>query len=164
MDIATYVEGEEGADSDYAKIYGSNEKEGSKNFYFELTAYDSAIRYPVDGSAPTADDQKGNKTNKYYLYEDISTIFADYSIKITDVYHMFNGTYTPSSKSTTESDREQVVEDVMRYLRNEEIGKGIFSLNPENSPTLSVTGRSQLEKVEVTRDGENVKVDRKSVV
>ena len=39
MDIATYVEGEEGADSDYAKIYGSNEKEGSKNFYFELTAY-----------------------------------------------------------------------------------------------------------------------------
>ena len=106
MDIATFSEGIE---NDYSAIYGSSTTEGAinKTFNFELAAYDGAIRYPLEG-APSEEDKLGNKTNTYYLYDDISTIFADYGIKITDVYHMFNGSYSAESTDSSEtSERAQ---------------------------------------------------------
>ncbi|MBO4858179.1 MAG: hypothetical protein J5527_06655, partial [Treponema sp.] len=158
MDIATFSEG---VQNDYSKIYGSDTTEGAKTNYFnfKLAAYDGAVKYPVEG-VPSEEDKLGNKTNTYYLYEDISTIFADYGIKITDVYHMFNGSYnTESTDSSETSERAQeTVEEIKGFLQKDEIQKGIFSLNPENSPTFTVTGRKQLEVKGVDKDDDG-KID-----
>ena len=145
MDIAKYVQGKE---NDYSEIYGSTEKAGSKKFYCELIAYDSAVRYPIDGSEQSEDDLKGNKTDFYYLLTDISTdILSKY--KITDVYHMLSGTYKATGTDST--DREEAAcygeEYVKKYLSRSEkkTAMGSFTLNPENSPSFTVMGRAQLK-------------------
>ena len=147
MDIAKFVEGKE---NDYSEIYGSNIREGSitKKYYFELIAYDSAVRYPIDGSKQQEEDLKGNKADSYYLYSDVSTdILSKY--KITDVYHILSGTYKETN--TEESDNGENInygkDYVKRYLSRSEkkTTMGSFSLNPENSPTFTIMGRSQLK-------------------
>lgn len=147
MDIAKFVEGK---DNDYSEIYGSNIREGSitKKYYFELIAYDSAVRYPIDGSKQQEEDLKGNKADSYYLYSDVSTdILSKY--KITDVYHILSGTYKETN--TEESDNGENInygkDYVKRYLSRSEkkTTMGSFSLNPENSPTFTIMGRSQLK-------------------
>ncbi len=147
MDIAKFIEGEE---NDYYDIYGSNTKEGSitKNFYCELIAYDSAIRYPVDGSDQQDEDLKGNKTDCYYLYSEVSTdILSKY--KITDVYHILSGTYKETNTEETErAENASYGKDYVKsYLSRSEKKTtiGSFSLNPENSPTFTIMGRSQLK-------------------
>ncbi|MBO4858927.1 MAG: hypothetical protein J5527_10485 [Treponema sp.] len=145
MDIAKYVHGEE---NDYSQIYGSTEKAGSKKFYCELIAYDSAVRYPIDGSEQSEEDLKGNKTDFYYLLTDISTdILSKY--KITDVYHMLSGTYKATGTDSTERSEAAGYgeEYVKKYLSRTEkkTAMGSFTLNPENSPSFTVMGRAQLK-------------------
>lgn len=137
LDVAKFVEGEE---NDYSKIYGETKKNGTKKFYVSIVAYDSAQRYPIEGNQ-SADDSKGNSINFYYLYEDISSkILSDY--KITDVYHMINGTYT-------ETDGERAAETIssVRKILDENVTSvGSFSLNPANNPYFTVSGRDALIK------------------
>ncbi len=145
MDIAKYVHGEE---NDYSQIYGSTEKSGSKKLYCELIAYDSAVRYPIDGSEQTEEDLKGNKTDFYYLLTDISMdILSKY--KITDVYHMLSGTYKATGTDSTERSEAAGYgeEYVKKYLSRTEkkTAMGSFTLNPENSPSFTVMGRAQLK-------------------
>ena len=145
MDIAKYVHGEE---NDYSQIYGSTEKSGSKKLYCELIAYDSAVRYPIDGSEQSEEDLKGNKTDFYYLLTDISTdILSKY--KITDVYHMLSGTYKATGTDSTERSEAAGYgeEYVKKYLSRTEkkTAMGSFTLNPENSPSFTVMGRAQLK-------------------
>ena len=132
MDIATFGE------DIYTKVYGSSEKEGTKTFYFELTAYDSAVRYPLDGSEK---EEVGNSTSTYYLYEDISTDVLS-KCKITDLYHMFSGTYKDSEQQGRQA--KISTKEALKILQSEKTKVGSFSLNPENSPTFTVTGKSQL--------------------
>ena len=70
LDVAKFAEG---VDNDYARIYGSTGKNGTKQLYCKVVAYDGAQRYPVDGSNQSAEDTHGNATSTYYLYEDIAT-------------------------------------------------------------------------------------------
>ena len=136
MDIAKF---EEGKDNDYSDIYGSKTRAGSttKKLYFELVAYDSAVRYPIDGSDQREEDLKGNKSDFYYLHSDVSTdILSKY--KITDVYHILSGTY-----KETGFGKDYVKSYLSRAEKKTAIGS--FSLNPENSPTFTIMGRSQLK-------------------
>lgn len=140
LDVAKFVEG---ASNDYSKIYGTNTKVNAvtKNFYCQIVAYDGAQKYPADGSAQTDADKKGNSTNHYYLYEEISaSILNDY--KITEVYHMNNGTYTGGEDST----RAATISSVKTILAENKVTTGYFSLNPANNPTFVVSGRNTLTK------------------
>lgn len=89
LDVAKFVAS---ADNDYSKIYGHTDKNGAETRYSKIVAYDSAQRYPVDGSNQSASDTRGNKQSIYYLYDEISSdILSNH--KITELYSMFNGTY-----------------------------------------------------------------------
>jgi len=132
---------EEGIENDYSKIYGSSLKEGTKEFYCSIIAYDSAQRYPVDGSAQTPEDKKGNAIDYYYLYEDISSlILGDY--KITEIYKMLSGKYSANSSRSL----EDIVSEITKLLAENRITGGSFSLNPANNPSFTVSGYNPLKK------------------
>ena len=132
---------EEGIENDYSKIYGSSLKEGTKEFYCSIIAYDSAQRYPVDGSAQTPEDKKGNSIDYYYLYEDISSlILGDY--KITEIYKMLSGRYFANSSRSL----EDIVSEITKLLAENRITGGSFSLNPANNPSFTVSGYNPLKK------------------
>ena len=132
---------EEGIENDYSKIYGSSLKEGTKEFYCSIIAYDSAQRYPVDGSAQTPEDKKGNAIDYYYLYEDISSlILGDY--KITEIYKMLSGRYFANSSRSI----EDIVSEITKLLAENRITGGSFSLNPANNPSFTVSGYNPLKK------------------
>jgi len=135
LDVAKY--GEE----DYTKIYGSEEKEGAKQFYCAIEAYDSAQRYPTDGSNQSAADTRGNSTSSYYLYDQISSSILS-SYKITDVYHMLSGVYT---STTSERSGEDIIDAVKTVLSNKKQSVGSFSLNPTNNPKFVVNGKDTLK-------------------
>lgn len=147
LDVAKFAEGVE---NDYSKIYGSSSLDGgTKQFYCKIIAYDGAQRYPVDGSERTDADKRGNSTDHYYLYEEISgSVLNKY--KITEVYHMHNGTYTGEAES-----RSAVIASVKETLQSNEVRIGSFTLNPANNPTYTVSGRNPL-----TRDGHDFDTGR----
>lgn len=137
LDVAKFVEGEQ---NDYSKIYGSTTKDGEKQFYCAIEAYDGAQRYPIEGNQSAA-DTSGNYTTSYYLYEDIATqILSEYSV--TNVYHMYSGTYTNVDGSRA----ADISNSVKEILAEKVINAGSFSLNPANNPTFAVSGRDQLKK------------------
>lgn len=137
LDVAKFIEGD--PSTDYSKIYGSASKDGTKNFYCQIVAYDGAQRYPTDGSNQSAADLNGNSTTSYYIYEDISaTVLSKH--KITEVYHMLNGTYTLS-----DGNRSAEKNDVSSLLDSNKVETGSFSLNPANNPTFSISGRESLK-------------------
>ena len=137
MDVAKFVKDD--VENDYYKIYGSSTTDaGEKQLYCKIIAYDGAEHYPEDGSEQTDEDKKGNSTEEYYLYKDISTsILQNY--KITEVYEMLNGTYAGSDSS-----RAAASLNVRELLNQNVTKKGFFALNPKNNPTFSVTGQSPL--------------------
>ena len=130
LDIAQFVEGEENA---YSEIYGStNRNEGAQTRYCQIIAYDGAQAYPQDGSEQTEEDLKGNASTTYYLYENISSsVLSDY--KIDELYAMKNGSYTAGTNARS----------VLSTLDENEVEVGIFTLNPANNPTYSVSGYSE---------------------
>ena len=123
LDVAKFGE------IDYTKIYGSSEKQGTKYFWCEIEAYDSAERYPADGSEQSEEDKNGNCEKTYYLYEEIATsVLSQY--KITELYKMKSGTWKDSGERSAEGISAILSEKVKRG--------GSFSLNPDNSPTFRV--------------------------
>ncbi len=137
MDVAKFVKGD--TENDYFKIYGESTTDGGpKQFYCKLVAYDGAQRFPADGSEQTEADLKGNGIDSYYLYKDIATTILQ-NYKITEVYSILNGTFTPSGAA-----RAVTVDDVMSLLNTRKKTQGKFTLNPKNNPTFAVTGRNPL--------------------
>ena len=123
LDVAKFGE------IDYTKIYGSSEKQGTKYFWCEIEAYDSAERYPADGSEQSEEDKNGNCEKTYYLYEEIATsVLSQY--KITELYKIKSGTWKDSAERSAEGISAILSEKVKRG--------GSFSLNPDNSPTFRV--------------------------
>lgn len=127
----------------YSAIYGHTDSNGiiksdERNFteerYCTITIYDGAERYPVDGSAQTDADKKGNSTNSYYMNSEMTTILSDY--KITDLYHILNGSLTDGSG------RSAAPASIKQQLSQKAISKSQFSLNPANNPSFVVTSRS----------------------
>lgn len=138
LDVAKFVENET---NDYSKIYGSTTKNGTQNFLCKIVAYDGAQRYPADGTAQSDADKLGNSTDHYYLYEEISADVLN-QYKITEVYHMNNGTYTSGDATA----RAATINTVQETLKAHEIRVGRFSLNPANNPTYLISGRNPLAR------------------
>ncbi len=143
MDVAVYDATEA---NDYALIYGHTDENGiilpqskdTEQRYCTLMIYDGAQRYPIDGSEQTEEDLKGNSTDVYYMNSEISAILQG-SYKITDLYHMKNGTYG------TDAGRTAAAEDLLLQLESHEVTKSKFSINPANNPRYIVTSGSVLE-------------------
>ena len=130
MDVANYKKDD--TTNDYYKIYGDIPEltDKSKVFYFTIKAYDEAKRIPIDGSTPTAEDNKGNESVTYYLYEAISADPILSLFKITDLYHMKNGTFSLSSAEANREAVSKTVEQVVGKLADPalNIDTGRFSL------------------------------------
>jgi len=136
LDFADYLDT---SSTDYTDIYKSAGLDGTKNRYCKIKVYDDAQCYPADGSAQKAEDKLGNATDQYYLYSDLSsTVLLKH--KVTEVYHMMNGTYSASNSS-----RSAESSDVISKLSGSVLQSSQFSMNPDNSPSFVVSGRSVLE-------------------
>jgi len=126
LEIASFKEGETNT---YYEIYGSTSvlPDSAKKRYCKIVSYDGAVSYPADGSDQKDEDKVGNKTEIYYLKDEVSSagILTD-SCKITDIYHIFNQTKTDEA-------------DVVKNLKAYEITQGVFTLNPKNNPTFAVS-------------------------
>ncbi len=134
LDVAEFIEGET---NDYSEIYGSTSRTaGEQKRWCEVVAYDGAQFYPSDGTAQSENDKKGNASTGYYLYEDLSsTILNEY--KITELYAMRNGTY---------NGERSVINSTLSALEEKKIEAGVFTLNPANNPTYTVSGYQELKK------------------
>ena len=143
QDVAVYNETKA---NDYSVIYGHVDangiaiKDGTKaERYCTLVVYDGAQRFPADGSAQSEADKLGNRVNYYYLNSDVSKLFTA-GYKITELYHILNGSYEQnSSRSISSNDVSTLLADVTKRTTC-----GQFSLNPENSPSYVVTSRNVL--------------------
>ena len=118
----------------YESIYGE-EKSGTKAFYCTITIYDEARH------CPPIENDTGNSRDAYYLYKDIYTDLLK-KYKTTQIYHMLNGSYEPSGVGSKEAavDVDEEIENVKAILESSKTEVGSFSLNPENSPTYSLSG------------------------
>ncbi len=143
-DVAEYSKTEA---NDYSVIYGivddngiAKRNGGTVDRFCKLVVYDGAQRYPADGSAQTEADKKGNSIDYYYLNSDLAELFTE-GYKITELYHILNGTYSENTARTTAPD------GVVSLLKSDstKITTGQFRLNPENSPHFVVSARSILE-------------------
>ncbi len=137
LDVAVF---EEGVNNDYAVIYGSTVKKSEVTRYCKITAYDNAKRYPFEGQE-TADDDKGNASSSYYLYDDIYTGILE-NHTVTEVAKMLSGTWLLANSSRSAAD----VTDVKKILKQNEMSVSNFSLNPDNSPKFVVSGKTPLNK------------------
>ena len=73
-------------DGYYSKIYGDDIDAGKKDYFCTITSYDGARKLPAE------DGDKGNKSEIYYLYDDIaSSVLSDF--KIPEVYKILQGSY-----------------------------------------------------------------------
>ena len=135
MDVAKFKKGD--ITTDYYKIYGHADTDaGEEPFYCKVVAYDGAERFPIDADQ-TDEDKLGNSVDYYYLYKDIATeVLQEY--KITEVYSIYDGTYTDTSTTA----RAVTTDDVLELLENKKTLKGKFKLNPKNNPTFTVTGKA----------------------
>ena len=148
LDVAKW--GEE--NQNYEKIYGSSTQEGAKKRYCSIEAYDSAQRYPADGTEQTAEDKNGNRTNDYYLYNDIAgSSIANY--KVTDLYSIMSGNYTSDGRSATDT-----ISSVKAVLNSLKKDSGCFKLNPLNNPTYKLSGWTSTEDF-VTFEDSSITID-----
>ena len=147
QDVAKY---EAGKANDYALIYGHTDADGviipeqihdSEQRYCTISIYDGAQRFPVDGSAQTEEDKKGNFTNAYYMNSEMANILADF--KINELYKIKNGNY-----SSDDEEKMTLAAAVQNELAEKEITKGQFKINPANNPKFVVTSRSDLKESE----------------
>ena len=154
LDVAKFLDE---SDDTYSKIYG-DEKDGEKFYYFTITAYDGSQRYPVDAEQ-TAQDKWGNPEESYILWTDWEELLSEYqkstgsSLKIPDLYHIKSGTYTASGTGRAAASAEKSAGDLWNKVKEKSIKCGSFKLNPENSPTYSISGLSLGEVSNVENDG-----------
>ena len=126
---------EDGVDK-YDKVYrsdltGSPDKDtnGTANRYFKIKVYDGAERIPITDSDALEDDEKGNCADYYYTDDGIADALVA-AKKITNLYHIQNGTLETTNTVITEG------------LENAKVETGKFSVNPKNNPTFIVNSRN----------------------
>ena len=121
-------------DGSYEEIYGNDKNGGTKNFWCEIVAYDSARRLPAQ------DGDRGNCAEYFYLNNDIYSSVIQ-SVKLTNAYYILNGTYsvTDQNRDTVESVKKELADS------SKQIRKAVFSLNPLNNPTYELSGYKGLD-------------------
>ena len=136
LDVAKW--GEE--NHNYETIYGSDTQQGPKKLYCSIEAFDSAQRYPADGSAQTDADKNGNCANEYYLYNDVAaSSIANY--KVTELYSIMSGNYTGDGSRSV----DDIIASVKEVLDSLKKDSGKFRLNPLNNPTYKLSGYNSME-------------------
>lgn len=130
-------------DDKYSSIYfkGDLNRTGTLNSYFKLISYDNAVAYQPDGTQTLEDRSLGNKSDIYYLYDDISDLISEYNIK--EIYRIIEeATHSQTENRSINNSGNDVIQTLFdsNIIRN----KGSFSLCPNNNPTYTITGRSQL--------------------
>ncbi|MBO4532219.1 MAG: hypothetical protein J5726_00775 [Treponema sp.] len=135
QDVAVY---EANTENDYSVIYGNTEFGKAAQRYCTVTIYDGAQRYPEDGSAQSEQDKKGNSTNTYYMNSEMTSLLQG-AFKITDLYHMLNGTYEAGESRSAASS------NVLEQLEGFKVNKSKFSINPANNPKYIVSSGNVLE-------------------
>lgn len=135
FDIARFELNKQNA---YSNIYESTTLNGTKEAYFNLTAYDGAQKYEPNGTQ-TAEDTFGNPATVYYLYDDISELITSY--KVTGLYKILAGTYDTSEAGRSAGQSSTV----LNQLQQKQVSTGKFSLNPANTPTYTLSGGDRLE-------------------
>ena len=134
-------------DDAYNKIYGTT-VEDRKQRWCTIEAYDSAQRYPADGSEQSNADKNGNCATEYYLYNEIAnSSLAD--LKVTELYAALNGT---NSRSAIDSN---AVKTTLNQLKKT---TGTFFLNPQNNPTFKLAGYNSAE-VFTTYENSSITID-----
>ncbi len=133
IDLSAAVFGDEA----YSAIYGTNKMDGDKAFYCEIKAYDAARKYPPE------ENDKGNETGFFYMYDDIYDLLENY--KLTELHHIQNGLY--SRNAATDSALEKLSipageDGSIQTKRND------FILNPLNNPTFALSGYQPLTTYE----------------
>ena len=155
-------------DEAYTAIYGDDDEAGTQKFFCEITVYDNARKYPVDGKNITADDLVGNKAEYFYMYEGelYNRVFDSYGM--TNAYKLLNGSYEDDgSRSENESISP---DDAKKDLENKAYKetRGFLSLNPKNNPYFKVSGHEALDKEEMENgtvfDDDNNKITNNSTV
>ena len=130
-------------DQVYKAIYDSS-KAGTQDVFCVIEVEDSALEYnPPDGrnALATNDNHTGNVSCEYYLYDEIySQIYSasGYGLSNNDLVKILNDSYEDSA----------LAKQVKEYLDNQKLDStkpdaqsiSKFSLNPENSPTYTVSG------------------------
>lgn len=148
LDVAKW--GQE--DQNYEKIYGSTTQDGAKKRYCSIEAYDSAQRYPADGTDQSAQDKNGNFTDEYYLYNDIAgSSIANY--KVTELYSIMSGNYSSAGRSA-----EDTIASVKSVLSSLKKDSGCFKLNPLNNPTYKLSGWTSTEDF-ITFEDSSITID-----
>ena len=134
LDVAKFLDNDV-----YTNIYGDT-KDGEKYYYCTITAYDSAKRIPLAGEE-SDDDELGNAESSYILWSDWEKFQTEYQkasnstskLKVPDLYTIKADKTSSSSRSSAES-------TLITELFDKAINCGSFKLNPENSPTFSISG------------------------
>ena len=133
-------------DEAYTAIYGDDDEAGTKKFFCEITVYDNAKKYPIDGSTPTGDNLVGNKVNYFYMYEGdlYNSIFDSYGM--TNAYKLLNDSFSDDDSRTLDINLSP--ENAKKELENKENQetRGFLSLNPKNNPYFKVSGHDPLNK------------------
>ena len=136
-------------DKAYTSIYGDDDEAGTKKFFCEITVYDNAIKYPIDGSNPSGENLVGNSVNYFYLYEGdlYNSIFDSYGM--TNAYRLLNGSFSEDDSRTlnTTLSPEAAKKDLENAENQER--RGFLSLNPKNNPYFKVSGHDPLNKEEM---------------
>ena len=134
-DAAEHGKIEDGVDK-YDKVYRSDlsgapdkDTNGTANRYFKIKVYDGAERIPINDADALEDDEKGNCANYYYTDDGIADALVA-AKKITNLYHIQNGTLETTNTVITEG------------LENAKVQTGKFSVNPKNNPTFIVNSRN----------------------
>ena len=139
-------------DKAYTAIYGDDEDAGAKMFFCEITVYDSAKKYPLDGTEPAGDNQLGNSVKYFYMYEGelYNSIFDAYGM--TNAYKILNGSFSSDDSRTLNATVSPA--DAKKDLENTayQETRGFLSLNPKNNPYFKVSGHEALNKDDESRE------------
>jgi len=149
LDVAKFL------DNDiYSKLFGDNIdniENTEKTFYFTITAYDSAKRYPQESE----EDELGNPEDQYILMTDWQTFQFDYKaqtnseMKLPDLYSIKSGM---KKDETTGRYVYKGNNQLISSLFSDTKSKGSFRLNPKNNPTFLISTLSLEELSDVESD------------
>jgi len=139
-----------GKDEIYSAIYGSvaeGQNFEDKNFYCQIRICDEAriYRTPDAGVSPRSGNsvsiEDGNWTDVYYLNNDIySKLLSKY--KLPDLYHMKAGSYTGTATAAEQKAAMKILDTPVGDDGSIQTSKTTFTLNPENSPKYSISGKT----------------------
>ncbi len=142
----------------YKTLYGEvGEIADTKYYKFKISVSDAARTYKGEGST-TSENERGNVSDCYYLYDDIYTpVIFENSTDLDAVYEIIKKNLRNETLSATEKTILETLEKFKNLSDDEYLDSsadssraattessyikpvGIFSLTPKNNPTYEIT-------------------------